>query len=100
MSKDHEMLDDRTQRQRGDKAQRADDHDDPDQPCNEERGMRWQGSTAGGNFFLLNQRACDCQRRDDEPISGKKHANAERGIVEGIVCAQSGERGTVIVGRG
>ncbi len=35
VGKDHQMLDDRPKRQRRDKAQRADDHDDADQPGDE-----------------------------------------------------------------
>ncbi len=69
--KDHQMFDDRSQRQGGQEAQRPDDDDDRDQPGDEERRMGGQRARAGRDFLLERQRAGNRQGRDGQPVTGE-----------------------------
>ena len=51
-----------------------------------------------GTFFLRDERARNRQRRDNQPVTGEKHADAKRGVVEWIVRSQTGKCAAVVVG--
>src|SRR5438105_12042799 len=64
-----EMLDDRSQRERGDERQRAHQDDDADQQPHEQWRVGRQCAGAGRNDLLARERAGDGERRDRQPVA-------------------------------
>src|SRR2546423_11793105 len=94
-----EMLDDRTQRERGDERQRAHQDDDTDEEAHEQRGVSRQRAGPGRDDLLARQRAGDGERRNRQPVTSEEHHDAERGVVEGRVRAQPRKGAAVVVAR-
>ena len=68
-----EVLDDRSQRHRGEELQAAEDQDHPDQEADEEAAVGWQGAGGGGELGLGGfSSPCNFRfnsRRDKSPLS-------------------------------
>src|SRR6185437_301592 len=60
-----EMLDDRSERERGEECQTADDEDDADNQADEQAAGGREGAGRGGDALLLRQRTGDRHGRDD-----------------------------------
>src|SRR5262245_5545933 len=94
---EHQVLDDRPQRERRDERERADDDHHADQQRDEERRVGGECSRARRDDLLARQRARDGERRDGEPVARHEHRDAAEQVVEGHVRAQPGEGAAVVV---
>ena len=77
-SVEHQVLDDRAERQRREERQRADETTTADQQRDEQRRVRRQRARAGGGRLLGGQRAGDGEHRDGQPVAADEHGEAER----------------------
>src|SRR5579864_75062 len=92
-----EVLDDRTERQRWQKAQGTDNDGHRHQPQDKLSGVRRQGARAYRDLLLRPHRAGDRQRRDDDPETGNEHHDAADEIVKWRVRVQFGKRAAVVL---
>src|SRR5262245_4061670 len=97
---EHEVLDDRPQREGGDEGERTHDDDDADEHRDEERRVRRQRAGARRHDLLACQRAGDGECRDGEPVAGDQHRDAAEQVVEGNVGVEAGEGAAVVVAHG
>ena len=94
-----EMLDDRTQRERGKEGQRADDNDSAHQQPDEQRAVRGKCSAGDRRLFssppgFRPRPAAECMNRK-RPIS---MAKPMRQVVPGRVRVDAAERAAVVAG--
>src|SRR5579875_733065 len=94
---EHEVLDQRTERQRRQEGERPHDEHDADQQRDEERGVRGQRARPHGHELLLRERARDGERRDREPVARGEHLHPPEEVVEGGVGVEAGEGAAVVV---
>ena len=93
-----EMLDDRSERERREEGQAADDQDHADDQADEqaaggrERAGRWR------NRFLLRERAGDRHGRDDHPEAADEHRDGAGDVVEERVAGEAREGRAVVAG--
>ena len=62
--------------------------------------VRGKGARAAWDGLLRRNRSRDGEYRDEQPVARKEHREAERGVVEGRVGGQTGERAAVVVAGG
>src|SRR3569623_2162584 len=73
---EHQLLDHRTERERGNVIQRADQHHGADQQHDEERAMGRHGAGAAGDALLRSAGAGQGQYRNDHAEAAEPHGNA------------------------
>src|SRR5579875_1924331 len=94
---EHEVLDQRTERQRRQEGERPHDEHDADQQRDEKRGVRGQRARPHGHELLLRERARDGERRDREPVARGEHLHPPEEVVEGGVGVEAGGGAAVVV---
>src|SRR6185312_5966060 len=92
-----QVLDDGAERQRREKGQGADQHDDADQQDDEQRSMGGQRAGTRGHQLLARQRPGNGKGRNGQPETGDEHVDGTGDVVEGGVGADSSERAAVVV---
>src|SRR5262249_27939180 len=93
----HQVLDDRSKRERRDEGERAHDDDDADEHGDEQRRVGGQRARARRHDLLPRQRSGDGERGDGEPVARHQHRDAAEQVVEGRVGAEAGEGAAVVV---
>ena len=93
------MFNDRSQRQRREEAQRADDNDHTDQPGNKKGCVRRERPGAGRYLFLSYQRAGDRQDGDCQSEPSDEHGHPQGEVIEQVVGAQPGKGAAIVVAR-
>src|SRR5262249_35630804 len=93
-----ELLDDRTERERGEEGQAADDHDHADHQTDEQAAGGRKGASRRRNRLLFRERAGDGHGRDDHPEPADQHRDGAGEVVEEDVSAQARERRAVVAG--
>src|SRR5262245_11187138 len=96
----HQLLDDRSQRERRDEGERPNDDDDADQHRDEERRVRRERPGARRHELLPRQRAGDGERGDGEPVARHQQRDAAEQVVEGNVGVEAREGAAVVVAHG
>ena len=90
------MLDDRAERQRGEKSEAADDQDHADQQTDEQPAVGRESAGRGRHDLLGGQRARHRQHRHDHQEAADQHREAEGRVVEGRVGGQPREGAAVV----
>src|SRR6267378_4933978 len=93
-----EMLDDRTERERREEGETANDQDHADDEADEQAARGRQRAGRRWNRLLAGQRTRQRHRRDDHEEAADEHRTGERHVVEEGVAGQPGESRTVIAG--
>src|SRR5262245_24576814 len=93
-----EVLDDGTERERGEEGQAADDDDHAHHQADEQAAGGREGARRGRNRFLLGKRAGDRHSRNDHPETADQHRDGAGEVVEQGVAGQTGEGRTVVAG--
>src|SRR5262245_47202575 len=92
-----EMLDDGTERERGEEREAADDDDHAHHQADEQGAGGREGAGRRRDRFLLRERAGDRHGRDDHPETADQHRDGAGEIVEHDVSSEAGE-GRAVVG--
>ncbi|ENN88782.1 hypothetical protein RHSP_23431 [Rhizobium freirei PRF 81] len=90
------MLDDRSERERREEGQAANDQDRSDQQTDEERTVGREGAGRGGNRLLGDERTGNRERRHDDQEAADEHDDTERGVVPWSIGRQTSKGRTVI----
>src|ERR1700680_2509693 len=93
------MLDDRAERERGEKRQRADDDNRSDEQSDEEGSVSGQSAGGDGDSLLRGETAGDGEHGNNDQESAHEHGDAEGHVVPGCVRAEAPESAAVIGGR-
>src|SRR6201991_3116646 len=94
-----EVLDNRSECERGEEGEAADDQDDADDKADEQatRGRQRAGRWRDG--FLARQRTRKRHRRHDHEEAADEHRACQREVVEEGIAGEAGEGRTVVAGR-
>src|SRR5712675_1929797 len=94
-----EVLDDRTERERREEGEAADDQDHADHQADEQAARGRQRAGRRWDRFLARQRARQRHRRHDHEEAADEHRTRKGHIIEEGVAGEAGEGRTVIAGR-
>src|SRR6202167_2139196 len=94
-----EMLDDRSERQRREEGETADDQDHADHEADEQATGGRQRASGGRNRLLARERACQRHRRHDHEEAADEHRARQGQVEEEGVAGEAGERRAVIARR-
>src|SRR6266850_2377174 len=95
-----EVLDDRSQSQRREEGEAADDQDHADDEADEQAAGGRQRAGRGRDRLLGGKRARQRHRRHDHEEAADEHRTGERQIVEEGIAGQAAEGRAVVAGRG
>ena len=91
-----DLLDCRSQRDRWEIGEPANDQNDADKQTHKERAVRRKSTGRGREQLFLGERPGDGQERDDHDEPPDQHREPDRQVVKQRVRRQSGKRAAVI----